>query len=185
MQYAALFELASDYLCKRTYRGLGDVCDFEFHRVGLVACAEGGNNRDILFVGGLDEMKLGRYDIDGIDDIVVVLGEDLLSRFGAVKHIENTHVAGWVDFAHTLSAHLHLFSADSAFKGDNLAVDIRDVDCIEIEKVDIAHTASCDGLDCKAAYTTCTHYKHALILKLFHIFASEKKLCSFKSSVHI
>ena len=131
-----------------------------------------------------DNFQFRLHRIDAIHHVVVWRKVDFVGIFGQIEQRKFPHFAVGVDVADALFHHIDFQPSDGGMKGDNLAVEVREVHAVGIDHRNRPNTAPRQHLDDVAANATHAENDHARRTQPFHCLLTQQKFSSRELGFH-
>ena len=130
---------------------VSQVGNVDLSRVNFVGCPHRGDYWNLFLPALFDKDQFGGDVIDAVKDIVVVTVEQLVTVISGETGLNRLNRGFRVDVAAALGHHLSLWSADRRIGSMQLAVNIGNVDSVEVDQRQPADATTDQRFDGKTA----------------------------------
>ena len=169
---------------QRAAGGLGDIRHLQQRGVQLVAGAKCRQDGDTPQTSLLDQIQLAADQINGVHDVVVVGGEELVAVGRVVGGADGVYPQVGVDVQTAAGCRLGLVLPHGGVQRVQLSVDIGQRQRILIHQRQFAHTAAGQTLGGITAHAAQTEYDHMAAGELVQRVSAQQHLCAQKRLVH-
>ena len=153
---------------QRTAGGLGDIRNGQQLRLQFVAGAQRRKDGDAALTGLLDQIQLAADQIDGVHDVIVPGGKEVLPVGGVVDADDGMHCRLRTNVPAAGGSGLRFRQPHSGMEGVQLAVDIAEGDGIAVDQRQLTDTGAAQCLGSIAAHTAQTEHRHVTAAQLVH-----------------
>jgi hypothetical protein len=140
-------QAAAELLEKRIFSAVSEIGDADAGRVPPATGTATSDDRDLPTVAFRDEQGLVTEGIDGVDDEVVSLIEDLCGGGFVEKCGNHFDLSAGMDGARALGHRVGFLATDLAVHRVELAIDVGDADFVEIDERQVANAGSGERFD--------------------------------------
>ena len=131
--------------------------------------------------GCFNQIQLGRYGINGINDVVILLEIKFISLFRQIETFIRLHMAVRIDGFHSSFGHINFIHTDGICSSDNLTVEVGQRHLIIVNQIQTADTASGQCFNSIAAYPADTEYRDMFMMQGFNSIMPDQHLQPGKS----
>ena len=142
--------------------GLADVGDPDARRIEPIACPHAGGHAQAAFHALPHQGRLAAQGIDGIHDVIAILGDQLVDVRGVEENRQDFHLAQGVDVADARAHQLDLGLADGRQQCRQLAVDIAGRHHVVVEQREAPHPGARQRLGAIGAHAAQAGDEHVL-----------------------
>ena len=173
---AALAQFLSHHARKRAVDGLGEVGDAELGGIGLVARAHGAEDGDAARQRRFDEIELARHGIDGVNDVVIARGEEVLAVRCIIARTDEVQANVGVDVAAARGEGIGLILPHGGVQRLDLAVQVRAAHTVVVDERQLTHARAHQRFDRVAADAAKAEHGYMTARKTRHSLVAEEHL---------
>ena len=162
---------------KRADRCFEQVGHLKACRVKFFPGAHATDNGNIQFTGLHDNIDLGGYGVDRIDNVVAAGFNDLLSAVRQIKCLEGLHAGFGVDLEDPVFHDLHFRAADGLAIGVDLPVDVRQANKVIVNKNKVAYAGTYQAFDGITSHPADPEHGNGGVLQFFKGVFSDEEFC--------